>query len=72
MSRWSELHNPAESGNGKRAGTANKGLRRVLVNLKRNEAEFRSDNTPHERTRAHRMHKCDGTSPCQKPVPNSK
>jgi hypothetical protein len=58
MSRWVEIHSPATSGNKDHKGT-NQGLRRVLANLKRNEAEFRNTNTPHDRTRAHRLNRCD-------------
>jgi hypothetical protein len=58
MSRWVELHDKAQTGNAKRAGTFNKGLRRFRQELKRQEAEFRAENVKHDRTRAHRQSRC--------------
>lgn len=54
MSRWREIHRP--DGN-------NKGLKRFLKELKRQEAEFRNSNTPLERTKAYRL----GRVPRRKP-----
>lgn len=59
MNRWSEIHNPAGSGSKERGAGTNQGLRRTLANLKRNEAEFRNSQTPHEKTRAHRLGYCE-------------
>ena len=58
MSRWAELHDKTQTGNAKRAGTFNKGLRRFLKELKRQEAEFRAENVKHVNTRAHRVGRC--------------
>lgn len=59
MSAWRTLHNAAASGNSKHPGTANKGLGRTLKQLKRAEAEERNSKTPHNRTRAHRVGRCE-------------
>lgn len=52
MNRWSKIHTPGSKG-------ANRGLSRQVAELKRTEAEARNAATPHDRTRAHRLGRCD-------------
>lgn len=40
-------------------GKCGKGYSRTLRESKRAEAQERNKNTPHERTKAHRLSKCD-------------
>jgi hypothetical protein len=56
MNRWSELHRKAQS-----VG-ANRGLSRLLRDLKRQEAEFRNESVDHESTRTHRHDRCGCTT----------
>ena len=52
MNRWSEIHKkPSSVG-------ANRGLSRLVRELKRQEAEFRNESTKPENTQSHRLGQC--------------